>query len=196
MHGLINKGIQVFLTHTYGQEIWVQIADEVRLPGGSFEALLTYEEELTWNVLAVASKYLGKSEDTLLEDLGTYLVSHTTTEPVRRLLRFGGFDFADFLNSLDELPERARLAVPNLSLPELMVSEVSPDQYEIICASDFGRYGLILTGLLRAMADDYGSLCLIEWSASERGEETVSVRLLDGKHSAGRSFSLATEAAQ
>ncbi len=55
----------------------------------------------------------------LLEDLGTYLVSHPNVQGLRRLLRFGGAGFIDFLHSLDELHDRARLAVPDLDLPQL-----------------------------------------------------------------------------
>ncbi|MEL7026106.1 MAG: heme NO-binding protein, partial [Pseudomonadota bacterium] len=115
-------------------------------------------------------------------------------EPVRRLLRFGGVDFADFLDSLDELPERARLAVPSLVLPAIDVHEVGYDEYQIFCRSEFGRFGKILAGALRAMADDYGCLSLIEWDpGGERGEE-VTLTLLDGAHSEGKSFVLGAEA--
>jgi hypothetical protein len=50
----------------------------------------------------------------LLEDIGTYLVTDPALEPLRRLLRFGGDTFAEFLGSLEELPDRARLAMPQL----------------------------------------------------------------------------------
>jgi hypothetical protein len=43
-------------------------------------------------------------------------------EPLRRLLRFGGGTFEEFLVSLEELPDRARLAMPELEMPEITLS--------------------------------------------------------------------------
>ena len=196
MHGLVNKGLQRFLTDTYGEDVWANIAKATRLPQEGFEALLTYDISMTHGVLNEAAHQLGKSSDMLLEDLGTYLVSAAKMEPIRRLLRFGGIDFPDFVMSLDELPERARLAVPNLILPELDIRELGPEEYEIFVRSDFGCFGRVLAGMLRAMADDYGCLSLIEWAATNARDETVTVKVLDGAHAEAKEFVLSAEAAQ
>jgi hypothetical protein len=190
MHGLINKGLQGFLTETYGHATWVTIADRAEVSQEGFEALMIYEPSQTSAVLDAAAGTLGKSREILLEDLGTYLVSHPTTEPVRRLLRFGGLDFAEFMNSLDELPGRAKLAVPNLDLPEIETREVATDAFEVVCRSPFAGFGRILSGLLRAMADDYGALVLIEWGGEAVDYERLTVRLLEGEFAEGRQFEL------
>ena len=195
MHGLVNKGLERFLVDVYGQGTWLEIARVAELPADSFEALLTYDVELTLKVIRIASSQLEKSEHALLEDLGTYLVSDPKMDSIRRLLRFGGIDYADFVSSLDELPERVRLAVPNLNIPEIAVEEIGPDEYRIDVISDFGRFGVILAGVLRAMADDYGCLSLIEWSSDAPAHETLQVQLLDGTYAEGRAFVLSAEAA-
>lgn len=195
MHGLVNKGLQRFLVDTYGEATWAEVARVAGLSSEGFEALLTYDLALTHKVLSAASDRLGKSEAALLEDLGTYLVSDPKMDSVRRLLRFGGIDFADFVNSLDDLPERARLAVPNLNIPEIVVEELGAGEYSITLTSDFGRFGLILTGILRAMADDYGCLSLIEWTSREHLTEVISLRLLDGAYAEGKAFALSAETA-
>ncbi|MDJ1007779.1 MAG: heme NO-binding domain-containing protein [Paracoccaceae bacterium] len=195
MHGLINKGLQGFLAETYGRQTWSRIADRANIAPEGFEALLTYDAQVTHDVLDAAVEVLGKPRAVLLEDLGTYLVSHPTTEPVRRLLRFGGLDFSDFMNSLDELPGRARLAVPDLWLPDIQTREVAPDAFAVACYSEFRGFGQILTGLLRAMADDYGALAFIEWEGERGGAEQVSVRLLEGDYSEGRQFDLSRKQA-
>lgn len=194
MHGLVNKGLERFLVDTYGQRTWQDVAQAADLPVEGFEALLTYDAELTFRMVDAASSRLGKSEHALLEDLGTFLVSDPKMDSIRRLLRFGGIDYADFVSSLDELPERARLAVPNLDIPEIVVEEIGPDEYRIDVISDFGRFGVILAGVLRAMADDYGCLSLIEWSSNAPSHETLQVQLLDGTYAEGRAFVLSAEA--
>jgi hypothetical protein len=190
MHGLINKGLQGFLTETYGVDTWERIAVRAALAPEGFETLLIYDPAITMAVLDAAVGELGKPREVLLEDLGTYLVSHPTTEPVRRLLRFGGLDFADFMNSLDELPGRARLAVPDLRLPDIETMQVAPDAFVVVCWPSFAGFGLILTGLLRAIADDYGALAVIEFDGAGESGERISVRLLSDDHSEGRQFAL------
>ena len=119
MHGLINRSIQCFLRDTYGENIWREIALGADLGFDSFEALLRYDVAQTEAVLRAASRTLSKSRDVVLEDVGTYLVSNPNVQALRRLLRFGGESFVDFLHSLDQLHERAKLAVPDLRLPVL-----------------------------------------------------------------------------
>ena len=45
--------------------------------------------------------------------------------------------------------------------------------------------------MLRAMADDYGALVLLDYAEPQDGLETVAIRLLDAAHAEGRRFSLA-----
>lgn len=191
MHGLINRSIQGFLRDTYGAAIWSQVTREARLGFDSFEPMLIYDSAVTGAVLAAAAKVLNRPVDGVLEDLGTYLVSHPNTEAVRRLLRFGGVTFDDFLHSLEDLPERARLALPDLDLPELDLSEVNYAHYRLTIRSPFAGMAQVMVGLLRAMADDYGALVLLDLAEARQGEEDVMIQLLDHRYSSGRAFDLA-----
>ena len=116
MHGLINRSLENFLRRTYGNGLWGAVMEEIDCGFESFEPMFVYEDALTDQVLDAASLRLEKTRADLLEDLGTFMVTHESSERVRRLLRFGGVDYEDFLHSLDELPGRARLAVQELEL--------------------------------------------------------------------------------
>lgn len=191
MHGLINRSIQGFLRDTYDVAVWTRVAREARLGFDSFEPMLTYDPALTTAVLEAASKVLNRPIEGVLEDLGTYLVSHPNTEAVRRLLRFGGVTFDDFLHSLEDLPERARLALPDLDLPGLDLVETNYAEYRLTVTSPLPGTGQVLVGLLRAMADDYGALVLLDWGdGTAAGEEVIVIQLLDHRHSSGREFDL------
>ncbi|MFN4131339.1 MAG: heme NO-binding protein, partial [Paracoccaceae bacterium] len=125
------------------------------------------------------------------EDLGTALVSHRDRDGLRRLLRFGGVSFRDFLHSLEELPDRARLALPDLHLPNLHLEDRGAGQFALVATPPFAGSGYILIGLLRAMADDYGALVLLDMAAPQAGADVISIHLLDEAHSEGRRFDLA-----
>ncbi len=191
MHGLINRSLQGFLRDTYGPATWSLVAREARLGFDSFEPMLSYDAGLTTAVLAAACKVLGRPVESVLEDLGTYLVSHPNTEAVRRLLRFGGVTFEDFLHSLEDLPERARLALPDLDLPGLELAETNYAEYRLMIDAAFAGTGQVMVGLLRAMADDYGALVLLDWGGDGAGREIIQIKLLDHRHSSGRAFDLA-----
>ena len=191
MHGLINRSIQCFLRDSYGPAQWDAVALRARLGFSGFEAMLSYDADVTERVIAAACQVLDRPRDSMLEDLGTYLVSHQNVEAVRRLLRFGGVTFGDFLNSLEDLPERGRLAVPDLDLPDLRLTE-GPDGTAILrVRSPMPGMGHVALGLLRAMADDYGALVYLEHLGTEGEWEKISVRILDRAWTAGRRFELA-----
>ena len=190
MHGLINRSLQCFIRDTYGDAVWNEIAANARLGFTNFEALMSYPDELTFRALETACATLKKSRDVLLEDLGTYLVSHPNLEAVRRILRFGGDTFTDFLYSLDDLPERVRMAVPDLNLPQLELREHSPGALTLRSFGACPGFGHVLVGIMRAMSDDYGTLAFLEHLGSGNGEEVISIQLLEVGFSAGREFRL------
>lgn len=191
MHGLINRSIQCFIRDTYGTNAWQEVAYRADVDLHGFEAMLTYDDELTEAVLRSAAEALRKPREVLLEDLGTYLISHPNLERLRRLLRFGGATFEEFLHSLDELPDRSRLAVPELDLPELELEQGEEDSFRLLCTWKREGFGHVMLGLLRALADDYGALVYLEYLGGGAGTEIINICLLDSGFSSGRDFDLA-----
>ena len=190
MHGLINRTIQRFVGDTYGEETWLRASVAAGLGFVEFEAMLIYDDELTQRALEAVSGELGKARSEVLEDIGTYLVSHANAEAVRRLLRFGGEDFVDFLHSLDDLPDRARLAVDDLELPQLELREHAPDRFSLTVSARVEGFGHVMIGMLRSLADDYGALVLLEHKGGQSGLEVVDITLIETGFAAGRDFEL------
>ncbi len=190
MHGLINRSIQNYVCDSYGVESWQRAVALADLPETDFEAMLSYEDNVTPLILDAVGAALRRPRDELMEDIGTYLVSHPNTEAVRRLLRFGGVNFADFLHSLDDLPARARLAVSDLHLPAIELMEHSDGRFSLLCDSPVAGYGNLLMGALRVMADDYGALALLDHASDGCGRETVSITLVEPEYTEGRVFDL------
>lgn len=187
MLGLINKSIQCFLSVSYGESVWHRIAARIGIGPDGFETMLDYDDALTDRLIEAAGLVLDRPHDALLEDVGTFLASR---EELRRLLRFGGSNYWEFLHSLDELPDRGRMALPDLELPGLRLSEQGEGRFELRVASDLPDWVPVLAGLLRAMADDYGALALIEPDET-RGGGRLMITLLDITYAEGRGFDLA-----
>lgn len=194
MHGMINCALQGFLLANYGEDVWREVRTRARLPEEGFEAMVRYDDALTRACFAAALKVLDKRPNALLEDIGTHLVTDPGLEPLRRLLRFGGGSFVEFLHSLEEMPDRARLAIPELEVPRITLSSVGAGDYVIAARWTLPGIAPLLSGALRAMADDYGALVLLQLAGISKGEERLSVRVFDAAFSAGRSFSLGRRA--
>lgn len=190
MHGLINRALQCFLRDTYGPDQWTGIAREAGLGFDNFEPMLHYEIAQTSAVIAAAAQLLDRSSETILEDMGTYLVSHPTLEALRRLLRFGGVTFPDFLHSLEDMRGRGRLALPDLDLPVLELRDDGADRYLLICRSPLPGSGHVMMGLLRAMADDYGALVLLDHRGSGPQGEEIAIHVPELRFASGRRFDL------
>jgi len=193
MHGLVNRALERFTRDSYGDGLWQEVMSGLDLGYGGFEPLMRYDPEVTERVLMALGTRLGRARTDLLEDVGTYLVSHPKVEPIRRLLRFSGVDFADFLHSLEDLPDRARLAVADLDLPPICLHADGAGLYRLeVGLRDRGglRFGPVVMGVLRAMADDYGALVFLEHRGVTGKAELIEVRLLDEGFASGRAFDL------
>lgn len=187
MDALLLRSLQGYVLDTFGTASWQDICQAAGQTTMKFEPMLRYETGLADRVADIAARVLGRPVEAVWEDVGTHLVTNADREGVRRLLRFGGLHFIDFLHSLEELPGRARLALPDIDPPEVTLQEVGPDRFELRCRSVLKAPHRVLTGLVTAMADDYGALCLIE--ADDVDCTTITV--LDSRHSRARAFDLA-----
>lgn len=206
MQGLINRAIEAFLTDTFGTGLWMQAAQGASIRDADGFAAIGHDEPLhALEMLNTAARVLNRPRDSLLEDLGAFLVSNPRFDPLRRLLRFGGVSFTDFLHSLEDLQGRTRLAVPELELPELTMEAEAPGQFRLVCHACPEGFGHVLAGALRALADDYGALAvLVHQGTSARrttgatvpdgpgnDDEIILIELYDPAFHAGRRFQLA-----
>ena len=189
MHSLMLRSLQGYLKDTFGVAVWTEITRKAALPVDTFEPMLRYDPALIGRVTLAAAAVLARPEDAVWEDLGTYLVTNPGYEAVRRLLRFGGVNYTDFLHSLEELPGRARLAMPDLAVPDLTLRELAPDRFLLGCRFPIRGVSLVLLGMMRAMADDYGALVVIELDRGPE-EDVMAIHLLDASHATARPFHL------
>ena len=207
MHGLVNRAFQCFLSDTFGIALWNAVAADAGLAEAlgtdGFEAMSLYDDALTEAMLTAACIRLSRPRESLLEDLGTYLIWNQSLQPLRRLLRFGGRSFTEFLFSLEDLRGRTRLAVAELDLPELELEETGEGLFTLRCRACPPGFGHVMAGVLRALADDYGALVVLDHLGAAppapngaerrlqgRKDEILSIAVHDPDFHAGRRFDL------
>lgn len=192
MFGLLLRSIQAYLRGTFGPAVWARVLRAAGQPPEGFEPMLPYDARAVGRVLAAAAQELHRPAEAILEDVGTFLVADPGHRALRRLLRFGGAGFADFLHSLEELPDRARLALPGLRLPQVTLAEMAPGRVRLAVTGALPALLPVALGALRAMADDYGALVLIELE-QEPGAAMLTVQLLETAHGEGQRFALVAD---
>lgn len=190
MYGLFLRALQCYTTATFGTQAWSRVMSGAGVLSGGFEPLLAYDVALLRRVLGVAAQVLGRPAEAMLEDVGTYIVTRSPGAATRRLLRFGGATFPEFLLSLEELPSRARLALPDVDFPRLALSECGAGEYRLSCRIEAPELMHVFLGVLGAMADDYGALVVLEVEPPSRGRAALAIRLAETRFAPGRSFHL------
>lgn len=196
MHGLICKAFESFIRATWSDADWAGITRDAGMARAAFESMQTYPDDTLARLLPVASRHLGRRPQALLEDAGHWIVTAPRLEAVRRLIRFSGATYEELIWSLGELRARARLAVPDLDLPDCSIADRGGGCFEVSIRWPRPGAAPVLAGMLRAMADDFGALALIDHGAEHPSQEgwggTVTVKVIDMAHAAGRDFALGT----
>ena len=193
MHGLIFRTVEAYVSDRFGADTWVRAMALADIEIASFEAMLDYDATYFPSVLDGCARALERPVETILEDIGTYLVAYQNHASIRRLLRFGGDSFSELLHSLGDLPDRTRLAVSGLVLPQIHVREPIPQHFIIACSGPPRGFGHVLVGLLRTMADDYGALAVLDHQGTRDGAEIIEVSVVDIAFSEDRGFALAEQ---
>lgn len=186
MHGLVNRSVEEFLRDTSGPDVWAAVAQSCGVDPRGFQTVRDYPDALTTAMVAEAAGRLDQPEAEFLEDLGAWLAQR---ESLRRLLRFGGATYAEFVRSLDQLAERAEMVVPNLSLPQVRVTVAQGASKFTLTVERGDNWDRLLAGILRQMADDYGALALIACN-----DGVVSIEVPEHGYAAGREFVLSPRA--
>ncbi|MBU2956764.1 heme NO-binding domain-containing protein [Paracoccus sp. 1_MG-2023] len=174
---LINRTVEEFIRATYGEGLIGTIVEEL----GSADDQHLEGRVHGMRMLDRAARRLSKPTVEMLEDLGAWM---TRIEAIRRLLRFSGRDFTDFLDRLDEMPGRTHLVLPGLNLPAIQIEQAGQSRFLTMTPPD-PAWRHLMIGMVRGMADDYGALCLI---ATECG--VIRVDIWDTSFAEGRDFTL------
>ena len=194
MLGLICKSIEGFVRDKHGDESWARICAAAELPFERFDVMRRYDLAILPRLSMATMAELERPHFAILEDIGHWICTHPPLEPVRRLIRFSGTDFVDLLYALDEIDDRMRIAWPGLQMVEFRTTQHGPGDFTIACHSSFPGAAACLTGMLRAMADDYGTLAIIEPDRSDKSMQQVSVRVFDQTFQTPREFNLGSVA--
>lgn len=156
MYGMVNLGIQKFITENHGPKVWWEICANAGMDDTEFESMLTYDDASTYRLIEAISEKLNMPQDEVLRIFGEYWIEYAGDTALGRIIDFGGSSFIEVLESLDEMHERFRATMPHLRPPSFEVVELSEHTFRLHYQSE--RQGLtpMVVGLLHGLAHRHG----------------------------------------
>lgn len=155
MYGLVNKAIQDLVTDQFGADTWRRIAAKAGFTDGSFLSMESYDDSLTYGLVAAGAEILGQSGEQLLEGFGEFWIKYTASEGYGELLELFGGSFEEFLANLDAMHARVGLSMPHLSPPSFTFEPGDDGTHRLHYRSDRPGLAPMVTGLLRGLAERF-----------------------------------------
>jgi hypothetical protein len=157
MYGLVNKAIKGLISSRYGADAWQAICRQAGIGIDDFVRMDSYPDELSYRLVAVASRQLGVPAEQLLEDFGEYWTVYAAQEGYGDLLRANGPTIFDCLRHLDSLHTRVALLYPGLKPPHFHCSDITADSLILHYHSQRPGLAPMVRGLLKGLSTTFGT---------------------------------------
>lgn len=151
MYGLVNKGLQDFVTTNFGKTVWETIRLKAGVKESQFIGMQTYSDELTYNLANSASIVLNIPLNSALEAFGEYWILYTAQEGYADLIDLCGKSVPEFLRNLNQLHARIRLTFPELNPPSIVCSNIESNSLILHYHSERPGLSPMVVGLLKGL---------------------------------------------
>ncbi|MEO0912485.1 MAG: heme NO-binding domain-containing protein [Pseudomonadota bacterium] len=156
MYGLVNQGIREFVTRNFGIKDWEDVCRRAGLTERDFEGMLTYPDNVTYDLVGAISDKYAMSSAEVLHVFGDFWVDFSKNTEIGALLRFGGETLIDRLDTLNEMHARVKMGMPHLSPPVFEFEEEAPGVYKLHYASEREGLEYMVIGLVEGLGRETG----------------------------------------
>ncbi len=175
MYGLINKAVRGLVLEQFGAEAWARIRTRAGVEDEDFLSMTSYDDSVTYELVAAASAELGAPAEDILKGFGEYWVRYTAVEGYGELLDSAGGDLTSFLSNLDQMHARVKLAFPDLRPPRFRVSDATASRLRLHYFSDRPGLAPLVVGLVHGLAARFGDQVEIVPGREGDGEDEHDV---------------------
>ena len=167
MYGIVNQAIQGLVVDNFGQNKWELINKLSGVNNDYFISDESYDDDITFELVAAASEVLEIPSEEILRAFGEYWILKTGYEKYGDLMKAGGDNFFEFMRNLPNFHGRIMLIYPNLNPPEFMVEPLG--ERELVLHYYSIRQGLtaFVIGLINGLAKMFSESIEIKLLKSE-----------------------------
>lgn len=178
MYGLVNEAIRDLVVKEHGEAAWARIAARAGAQTHSFVSMCPYDDGVTYKLVAAVSKELGAPANAVLEKFGEHWIGFTAERGYGNLLELCGRSFAEFLEQLDSIHARMKLAFPKLDPPIIVSTRLAPGLVRLDYSSRREGLAPMMVGLLRGLGRRFGIAVEIEQTETraEHGADRFLIR--------------------
>lgn len=151
MYGMVNQAVEDLAVRLGGPELWATIVERAGLGRLVFVAMDTYDDDVTYRLVAAASEVLDLSPEEVLEAFGEHWILYTGLQGYGPLLQAMGSTLPQFLGNLDSMHSRIALSMPALRPPSFACEEIDDGSILVRYWSERPGLAPMVTGLLKGL---------------------------------------------
>jgi hypothetical protein len=170
MYGLINNGIKDLIIKLSNDEKWQQVRTEAKVELNDFVAMQAYPEDITYNLVAAASKILGLSQGQVLEAFGRHWVIFAAAEGYGDIMNLFGKDYLSCLKNLNSMHAHLGAAMVGIRPPRFVVSAQKDGSSRVDYYSSRKGLAPMVKGLLEGLAMRYSEKVTVEFKERAANE--------------------------
>lgn len=161
MYGMVNQAIRGMVVENFGVDRWRSICEEAGAPE-EFISMDSYDDAITYNLVAAAEGQLETPAAQILRGFGVYWVEKVALVHYADLMNASGVTFLDFVKNLDHMHQRIRVSFPDYNPPSFRVKATGEGRLQVDYYSE--RPGLLpfVEGLFAGLATHFKVELLIE----------------------------------
>ncbi|MEM9131583.1 MAG: heme NO-binding domain-containing protein [Actinomycetota bacterium] len=178
---MVNRAITDLVISTKGEAAWEAVCARAGLDIRSFDNTRTYDDAITYDLVAAAAAELDLDPATVLEAFGRHWILFTGREGWGPLFAMAGDSLETFVEGLDGLHARVVATMPQCRMPSFAVERAADGALLVDYRSDRDGLAPMVLGLLNGLAEHFGESWRIEhlgWS-DETGAERFSLQPVD-----------------
>lgn len=168
MHGIVNQAIQGLITDKFGADKWLEIKQRCSLSVDYFISNESYDDDITYNIIGIASEFLNVQANEILEEFAFYWVTVIGMEKYGDLMKAGGQNFTHFVMNLPNFHSRVMLIFPKLEPPEFSVEQMSEKQLILHYYSNRDGLSSFVIGIIKGIGFIYDTPISIKTILSEK----------------------------
>lgn len=162
MYGMVNKAIEQMVCANHGEPVWEAIKTQAQVDVEVFISNESYDDDVTYRLVAAASNVLGLPAETVLKAFGRYWVLETAQKGYGALMRSSGNNLAEFLVNLDHMHTRVKLMFPKLIPPRIECHAVTDSSLQLRYFSHRPGLAPFVVGLVEGLGEMFATPAQVE----------------------------------
>jgi hypothetical protein len=151
MYGMVNRAIEDLVCEKFGEEAWKQVKAASGVDVDLFVRNETYPDDVTYRLVAGASRVLGVNAGIVLETFGEHWIVSTARDGYGELLDAAGKTVPEFLQNLPNFHTRVVLIFPKLNPPKFVCSDVEHESLHLHYWSHRPGLAPMVVGMMRGL---------------------------------------------